>query len=145
MTGVKGRSGPPGHVHGLKHGAYSKALVVPAGREWVGSMIRAHHKALIEDLGGEEITEAQRGLLRVAMVALKRAFLVEAELVEGGMLQPDGNTRDLLGRQVPLFKLYVDTLKILGIERRAVDPNDLDAVLRADVAKRRRAALESEP
>jgi hypothetical protein len=67
-------------------------------------------------------------------VALKRALLVEAHLAEQGELKPNGDAHDLLGRQPAFMRLYLDCMKLLGLERRAVDANDLDAILRREAA-----------
>jgi hypothetical protein len=53
----------------MRHGAYSEALTVPRGGEWVAGLVRAHHGGLVEDLGGgAELIEAQRRVLRFGMI-----------------------------------------------------------------------------
>jgi hypothetical protein len=62
----------------------------------------------------------------------KRSLLIEAELVERGMLRPDGDARGLLSKNPAFLKLNVECLKLVRLERRAIDENDLDAVLRRE-------------
>jgi hypothetical protein len=65
--GMVGRSGPPGNLNPMKHGAYSRALVVPAGSEWVAAIVDGHYAACLDELGGEdEVTERKRGVQGVA-------------------------------------------------------------------------------
>ena len=69
VSGKPGRSGLPGNQNGLVHWARSRMLAVPRGREWIGAMVRPHHRVLLVELGGADVTtEAQPELLRAAMI-----------------------------------------------------------------------------
>ena len=130
-------SGPPGNKHAkgrgkpavptaLSHGIYhyrDSGKVMEAS-QWTLTLADGLLEDLITHLGGEDVlTAPQQELLKIIHFAKIGALLCQREFLEGGLFrQKKGERRprvDLVNIYRAFARDLVETLKLLGLERRA--------------------------
>lgn len=124
MAGVKGRSGPPGNMHGARHGVTSwlRRRALPVHKQHVAQMIEDYRDALLVCKGGKEgATEVEVALVENASRAYGASLLILEEGKARGLVREVDGSWDLapgLTRLTGFLNAERTALLGLGLARR---------------------------
>lgn len=121
MAGVKGKSGPPGHVKRLQGGwsYWLKHKTLPPGPHFkvIKKFTDVMRLGLIQDLGGtENMTMQQKMLVDNTMFAQTVIMLASADTKEHGAVLPDGEVRPVLKMLATYLNVVRQNLVALGLK-----------------------------
>ncbi len=122
--GLAGKSGPPGNMHGARHGLSSwlKRRALPVNKQHVARFVESYKAGLLASKGGAAgATEVERALIENASRAFGACMLVLEEAAARGFVRPLDSTWDLapgFGRLVAFLNAERMALATLGVERR---------------------------
>ena len=120
MAGVKGRSGPPGNLNGVRHGLYSlRALLSGDGLDQRTSLykaLREKERELISSLGGEPSPQEKAIIADTVKTML---FLGSLDHYLTGLksLVRKGRVHCVLSERTRLAAHMRENLKTLGLKR----------------------------
>lgn len=138
MAGVKGRSGPPGNMHGAKSvlpalRRLRQGKPLPPGLARVAELADWEADMLAADKGGlDAMTGGERLMLSIWRSARQASLLILNELVERGAVVAEDGKWDLQPGAQRLAKFLAEeraALLALGLHRRAKDATSLDEIL----------------
>lgn len=121
MAGVKGRSGPPGHLHNSRHPwrSFWRRRALRAEDRWILPSLESYSTALASDKPG--LTEAEARLIEVSQTARGAMMLILAEAARSGFIRRKDGTWDLSPGAKELAKFLAverSCLQTLGLQRR---------------------------
>jgi hypothetical protein len=122
MAGVKGRSGPPGHLHNCRYpwrSFWRRRALRPADR-WILPVLEGYAGGLLSDK--PDATEGEHRCIEVAQIARGASMLILAECARSGFITKDNGTWDLSpgAKELARFlSIERSTLQTLGLGRRA--------------------------
>ena len=135
--GLKGRSGPPGNMHGARHGLTSWLMrrALPLHKAHVGRFVAEYKANLLACKGGPAAaTEVEQALIENASRAFGACMLVLEEAATRGLVRPVDGSWDLspgFSRLVAFLNSERMALAALGVGRRSRDVTpSLDDLLR---------------
>ena len=134
MAGVKGRSGPPGNLNGVRHGLYSlRALLSGDGLDQRTSLykaLREKEQELIGSLGGDPSPQEKAIIADTVKTML---FLGSLDHYLTGLksLVRKGRVHCVLSERTRLAAHMRENLKTLGLKR-VTKPLTLDDLLAED-------------
>ncbi len=122
MAGVKGRSGPPGHLHTAKYPWRSvwKRLALKSKDRWVASEVVKYAASLLSDK--PDPSAGERHAIELASEAKAARLLIWTAIGESGFTQRGRDGLALMPAAEALPKFIgaeLGALKLLGLERRA--------------------------
>ena len=122
MAGVKGRSGPPGHLHNSKHPwrSFWRRRAFKAEDRWILPTLESYAAGLASDKPG--LSEAEGRLIEIGQIARGATMLILAEAARSGFIHRVDGTWDLSPGAKELARfLSVESrsLQALGLGRRA--------------------------
>lgn len=128
MAGVKGRSGPPGHLHNSKHPwrSFWRRRALKAEDRWILPTLESYSAGLASDK--PNLSEAESRLIEIGQIARGATMLILAEAARSGFIHKGDGTWDLSPGAKELARfLSVESrcLQALGLERRAKPVQDL--------------------
>ena len=132
----KKKRGPrPGTKY--RHGGYSLMMrgILPERRRYVGVYLTEVREGLIHDLAAkeEDLSTAQRVLIDRVITFLGVARLIEEHAREQGILDSRGRlSQGLTGHYLSFNRFIKETMALLGLEKRQVEPE----VTFAEIVKR---------
>ncbi len=134
--GLAGKSGPPGNMHGARHGLTSwlRRRALPLNKQHVATFVTAYEQGLMTCKGGpENVTEVETALIHNAGRAFGAQMLVLEEAATRGFVCPKDGTWDLspgFARLVGFLSAERQSLQALGLTRRSKDVTpSLDSLL----------------
>lgn len=119
MGGKKGRSGPPGNLHGSKHPwrAFWRRRALRPEDQWIANVIASYAPGLLSDK--PEASEALKRVTELAQAARGCLLLCFAQIGREGLFTPDG-TLTPAGEAVTRFGMMeLRALQTVGMERAA--------------------------
>lgn len=122
MAGVKGRSGPPGHLHNSRHPwrSFWKRRALRAEDKWILPTLESYASGLASDKPG--LTEAEARLIEIGQISRGASMLILAEAARSGFIVKENGSWDLSPGAKELAKfLSIEraSLQTLGLGRRA--------------------------
>lgn len=134
MSGKKGRSGPPGHLHNSRHPwrSFWRRRALRAEDRWILPTLEGYASGLANDKPGA--TEGELRMIEIAQVSRGATMLILAECARSGFMRKDGMTWDLSPGAKELAKfLSVErsALQTLKLERRVKPALSLSQYLEA--------------
>jgi hypothetical protein len=132
MSGVKGRSGPPGHLHNAKYPwrSFWRRRALKAEDRWILPVLEGYSGGLLSDR--PDASEAERRCVEVAQIARGASMLILAEAARSGFITPKNGMWDLSPGAKELAKfLSIEraSLQTLGLQRRVKDVTTLAELL----------------
>lgn len=121
MSGKKGRSGPPGHLHNSRYPwrSFWRRRALRAEDRWILPTLEGYASGLASDKPG--LTEAEARLIEIAQISRGASMLVLAECARSGFVRKEGFSWDLAPGAKELAKfLSIEraSLQTLGLARR---------------------------
>lgn len=122
MAGVKGRSGPPGHLHNSRHPwrSFWRRRALRAADRWILPMLETYSRGLLSDK--PDASEAERRCVEVAQIARGATMLILSEAARSGFIVKENGSWTLApgARELARF-LTIERacLQTLGLGRRA--------------------------
>lgn len=134
MAGMKGRSGPPGNLHGSRHPwrSFWRRRALKASDRWVLPVIEGYASGLAADKPG--LTAAEGRLIEIGQISRGATMLILAEAARSGFIVKENGSWDLSPGAKELAKfLSIEraSLQTLGLGRRAKPVNDLARQIQA--------------
>lgn len=135
MSGRKGRSGPPGNLHGAKHGltTWLRRRALPLHKQHVARLAEEYRAGLLACKGGQDgATEVEQALIENAARAFGASLLVLEEAAARGFVRQVDGTWDLspgFARLIGFLGAERQALRDLGLGRREKEIPDLAAAL----------------
>jgi hypothetical protein len=123
MSGVRGRSGPPGHLHNAKYPwrSFWRRRALRAQDRWILGVLDSYSSGLLSDR--PDATEAEQRCVEVAQIARGASMLILAEAAHSGFIVKDRNGKwDLSPGAKELSRFLAverQCLQTLGLGRRA--------------------------
>jgi hypothetical protein len=132
MSGVKGRSGPPGHLHNAKYPwrSFWRRRALKAEDRWILPVLEGYSGGLLSDR--PDASEAERRCVEVAQIARGASMLILAEAARSGFIKKENGSWDLAPGAKELARfLGIEraSLQTLGLGRRARPVQTLDDYL----------------
>lgn len=121
MAGVKGRSGPPGHLHNSRHPwrSFWRRRALRAEDKWILPSLENYSAGLASDK--PNLTETEARMIEIAQTARGASMLILAEAARSGFIHKQDGTWNLSpgARELSRF-LAVERscLQVLGLGRR---------------------------
>ena len=122
MGGVKGKSGPPGNLHGSRHPwrSFWRRRALRAEDRWILPVLEHYASGLVSDKPG--LTEAEARVIEIGQIARGASMLILAEAARSGFIQQVDGSWDLAPGAKELGKFLSierSALQTLGMARRA--------------------------
>ena len=123
MSGVKGKSGPPGHLHNAKHPwrSFWKRRALKPQHRWVLPVIEDYATSLASEKG--DLTQAEHRVIEVAQISRGCAMLILAECAAQGLIVKNTAGHWDLAPGAKELSRYLSTelkaLALLGLDRRS--------------------------
>ena len=122
MAGVKGRSGPPGHLHNSKYPwrSFWRRLALKSKDRWVASEVVKYAASLLSDK--PDPSAGERHAIELASEAKAARLLIWTAIGESGFTHRGRDGLALMPAAEALPKFIgaeLGALKLLGLERRA--------------------------
>jgi hypothetical protein len=133
MSGVKGRSGPPGNLNRAitPWRSFWKRRALKPADKWVLGLLDEYAAGLASDK--PDMSETERRTAQIAETARGCVALIFAEVRKSGFLRQDKDGWDLQpgAKELARFlNLELTALRMLGLDRRQKQVPDLDMYLR---------------
>ena len=121
MAGVKGRSGPPGHLHNSRHPwrSFWRRRALRAEDKWILPSLEGYSAGLASDK--PNLTEAEARMIEIAQTARGASMLILAETARSGFTRKEDGTWDLSPGAKELSRFLAverSCLQTLGLGRR---------------------------
>lgn len=123
MAGRRGRSGPPGNLHGTRHPwrSFWRRRALRAQDRWVLTILRDYREALAGDR--PDSTAGEQAVIQIAETARGCTALILSEAAQRGLIRElEGGAWDLQPglRELSRFlAVELRALQTLGLDRRA--------------------------
>lgn len=135
MAGVKGRSGPPGHLHNSRHPwrSFWRRRALRAEDRWILPTLESYCAGLASDK--PNLTEAESHMIEIAQTARGASMLILAEAARSGFIRKQDGTWDLSPGAKELSRFLAverSCLQTLGLGRRAKPIQDLAKQIQAE-------------
>lgn len=132
MAGVKGKSGPPGNLHGARHfwRSFWKRRALRPVDQWVATELDRYSAGLLSDR--PDPSEGERRAIELAAEAKACRLLIWRAIQQAGFTQTGERGLCLIPAAEALPKFIgaeLGALKLLGLERRAKPVQSLDDYL----------------
>ncbi len=135
MSGVKGRSGPPGNLNNCKKPwrAFWRRRALKQEDKWILPTLEGYASGLASDKPG--LSEAESRLIEIAQISRGATMLILAEAARSGFTKPERGSWNLSPGAKELGKfLAVERacLQTLGLGRRTKPIQDLARQIQAE-------------
>lgn len=122
MSGVKGRSGPPGHLHNSRHPwrSFWRRRALRAEDKWILPSLESYSAGLASDK--PNLTEAEARLIEIGQISRGATMLILAETARSGFIVKVDGSWDLSPGAKELARfLSIEraSLQTLGLGRRS--------------------------
>lgn len=147
MAGIKGRSGPPGNLNNVRnpHNVFWKRRALRPQDRWVATEVDAYRAGLLRDR--PDPTEAEKRAIELASESKACRLLIWRAIREAGFTEQGKDGLRLVPAAEALPKFIgteLGALKLLGLQRRAKQVNDLALAICEDI-NREEAVEEAQP
>ncbi len=134
MSGKKGRSGPPGHLHNSRYPwrSFWKRRALRPEDKWILPTLEGYAAGLASDK--PNLTEAEARMIEIGQISRGASMLILAECARSGFIQKENGSWDLAPGAKELGKFLSierSALQALGLGRRAKPINGTLAELLA--------------
>ena len=121
MAGVKGKSGPPGHLHNSRHPwrSFWRRRALRSEDRWILPTLESYSVGLASDK--PNLTEAEARLIEIAQTARGASMLILAEAARSGFIHKQDGTWNLSPGAKELSRFLAverSCLQTLGLGRR---------------------------
>ena len=122
MARIKGKSGPPGNLHGARHPwrSFWRRRALKTSDRWILPTLESYSAGLASDKPG--LSEAESRLIEIAQISRGASMLILAEAARSGFIEKAEGSWDLSPGAKELAKfLSIEraSLQTLGLGRRS--------------------------